>query len=510
MASVWAAGVVVKNIVGSNQSHPRVRIKPFKDQVSTSGNLTAPIAYPVNIPVGTPQYGLNSLYVDYPDLAIDALSTGNGVIPSPDANGIPVVSGWMAITASVANDATTLPSGSHFANGLAQRGGPGSEMVSYYMSGSTGINSELTGTQTMEMNADHMGVDPTDPGLDQDIIAFDYGLGLYTQGLNRPGSPLFPNNDRVYFSVTKGFADDFATNHPGETFAKMSDSVGNLTLNVVPHAADIYMMTWNDNTNTWNDITVYATAAMLGFGVNGDLDALDVDSRIDTVVYSGTAASIVESAALESQLTIIDFDGVNWTEYIVQSSANLNKSPLVLRDGPVASPQPVVKYIGGGDLDGGTENEIDSVCTTDPHVATDDSYDLGIPRGHNAVYGNPMGMSMVRTQDYTGPKRLALGTEQWCVNVTGWGDLAPHNSSLYLVRYDGTGDLAQSIADLALLTDWQVVKSRSRNLQRDSVRFTYLHPDTGIGSQEQVRLAVVQIHGTTGQRTATMVSTFIE
>lgn len=408
-AAEWPLAVVVEDPAGGTNNMPGMRVKPARDQPSIG--YIPPAKPQSQLGPGGQSFHFSSLFPGLPDIEIDAMSSGNGVILGHVGGVATLNGGWMGVSASVAHR-TPAPGetdpgapGSHFRIGHNKFSTAGSEIATYYLQASQGISPILVGKQVLETNRGHLGLnnDPTNTP-NTDVKAMDYGIGVNVHNVLLPEAIFFRHRDAFFFSVTKEWANanqslDFATAH---------DVVGP----VPPSGTDVYYKRYDFENDVWSPTFLYARGQDLGFDTSGtqDLDALDVDLSNSNIVFSAELDDVLALNGSQSQLMIIDLDGPNSVG--LPLSAPNQASPLLDDIDPLPGPQMTAVFIA--DELGIGADELDAVCTIDPEAGTL-STQAGTAYMHDPAFGDPMGLSCIKIA------RPGATEQTWSIQVNGWG-----------------------------------------------------------------------------------------
>lgn len=291
----------------------------------------------------TVDYRIQAILPEYADLVqIDAHSSGNALIPDSDPLGphpntpdLPDEDAWLEILVSFTNSSAGLP-GSHLAyrNSLSNgRSTPGADILGFFLPESTGVPSQLVDRPLIEQMAEDHGFLG-----DEDIDAFDLGIGVITFAQQQQRVTLFPNGSSFYFSLHPSCIQ--AVNQRAASLATTFTTDGESA-----DACSIYETTWLGS--GWSAPSVLWSAADLGLSPeSGDnVDALEVDVDLANLVFS------TQPVAGRSQLQFLDAE------------------PMT----------PVIHYLGDlGDGAGGLlaqrlgsnddGDDIDAACIVDPEV----------------------------------------------------------------------------------------------------------------------------------------------
>lgn len=442
MASAWPAGVYLKTGPGVISSF---RQKPTLDQTASLPDAPQQLAGQNN----TPEYAEVLKNVRQQGLVIDAVSSGNGVFV-PTIDGAPdfqASENWAAISVSITDESPCVAQSpfrrarEFYASRSGNTAGAGGELVSYYFHGSAGIGA-LAGTSMLEMSRIHFGIPISST---DEISSMDYGFGVAFENLNMPSNVLMPTKDRVYFSVTADSAEEYNTSTPAGTYFPSAPT------GPTPwRGADIYVMRRASN-GSWIGPLVYATAESLGIDGDGDfsdVDALDVDSRKNIVIYSPERGTTMESTlptAEYSQLMVVQLERLDWGT----TSGDAFTRPSTSAAPHDSTPKALRTMVGGTAVKVATQmnldddepvdtveptgDEVDVICVFDPEAPGADQF-LGTARAHWPRELAPLGLSVVRLEPIDGTEP---GMTRWKAHVTGWGEWADHTGVVSLYRRDG-------------------------------------------------------------------------
>lgn len=486
MASGWPAGAFIEN--GGTMSG--LLSKPPYDQAS-------PLQLANDTAVGDPTYStfLTQLRANLDPgntLVIDAISSGNGVIPETNG-GVPDFGGlWGAISVSVTEDSPSTRQDPGTINWFKRArdyysqpsiggGNGGAEIVTYYFAESDGIDTSLPGNTLLEMSRIHLGMPLSSHG---DVSSWDYGIGVELGNVAMNTSVLLPCHDRIFFSVTQASAATWNAAHPGGTFAVEVIVLPNSSIQYVGHGArgaDIYMVEWDwsggpSGNGAWSDPYLYASAELLGIdgdAAGSDVDALDVYNKEGRIVFSptiGTTFNAAAPAGEQSQLMIVELEAGQATLTATFDQFAVDQTPKALRDQPAGqAPVKVTDKVQINDITtpGDAKDEIDVVCVIDPDGGMPDEY-LGIPRQRWVGEREPVHLSMCRWES-TGP------STRWRGHVTGWGNLTPDTAVIRVFCKDGAigpnGSLVPSTA-------WVQLGGTTRSATDESATFEVTIPDS--------------------------------
>ncbi|MCP3915179.1 MAG: hypothetical protein GY711_06470 [bacterium] len=359
--SALAAGLSISEFTRTTTTDPLLVKEPL-DQTGS------PIAWNTTTTVHPADYTLMTLFPDdYDAIEINAMSTGNDVIPPIDEFGTPNVTAgtgrWFGMIVSLTNDMTGTPGSVVEAR---QAAGPvGADLFSHYWVGSR-LAGPLVGATLFEMGREHIGLEA---GAELDAV--DLGLGVNAFDTPPPTSPpnlFFGHQDRFYFSVSTDCVGNLS-----QPFAKDQSGVG-----VNADAAVIYEMIWDDPTTGilgWGDITVYRDRGQLNLHPTDpaeDVDAVAVDRILSTIIFS------TQPAGTRSQLQVLRHD----------TSTGIFIGPVPLTD------RNRVEVTEHFSLQSSVD-DFDGVCTVDP-----ESFQIGArvgtPQDSSLSGPPPMGISVTR------------------------------------------------------------------------------------------------------------------
>ena len=394
MATAWSAGISLAKAPGV--SNDMLLKHPNPSQNPTT--IWAP-----NPAVVGPDYSIAAMFAGYPDIEIDAHSSGNGTIPRQDQNGAfytGATTPWVAIVASVGIEADGTPT-SLWRQAKNLRAHPGAELVGYYLTGSTGLNDNLAGSAAFEATRPSLNFQAVGPDSALDIDALDYGIGMFTNGAGTMPSSLFMVQGQYYFSVSPEWCDDFAANYPNQSFAH--SNVNRAGLTELPDPRVVYHISW-DQANGWNEPYVAYDETYFGLSEADNLDALDIDLMNRTMIFSSLPDG------LPSQIMFLQAakpGAATGTTHAV--------GPVPMQGslaGTGANADVAIGLTGTGD------DDVRSLCGIDPEG---DGYyfHVGIPKGYPSADSLPMGLSMCRSVSSVS----ANGTlaDDITLEVAGWG-----------------------------------------------------------------------------------------
>ena len=356
------------------------------------------------------------------EFEVDAMSTGNGFFPPPNASHEIVVSppspgedSWAAFTISVKNGAEGTP-GSYFEwmTNQGSNGRPaGSELVSYYLPGSVGLAPHLPGATIVEMKRQDMGMALMGQ---KDLSAFDYALPFLREGEQIAG-PVNNNNlidDRFYFSLSEDWIDQ------GNNASKLFYSTENYVAGIAPigdpaappHEGDIYYRQWVNS--GWSTPVQVVSYSDLNLTAAGDVDAVEAHANGLTVIFSTTRGSFDSSqpASEISQLMYIDLSETPATPRALRGSGG-----TLIADKLGVKPADT-----GNNTDG---DEVDGACSIDPETSQNALYStIALPYDYAPQFGRPMGISAARGKNGDAQADLL------CVVASGYGNAAPTNDKV--------------------------------------------------------------------------------
>lgn len=339
-----------------------------------------------------PEFAWSSISPAYDDLIrIDAQSTGNDIIPTPDSSGtpnLPLNQSWLLVVASVSSGSQGTPSG--ILKELRDSVGDpnrdhGADLIGYTFQESVGIHPELVGATTLEQRREQQGFAPG-----ADVTGLDFALGVQSFA-QRTGQAVFTASEDFFFSLTPLSA----------LLIQARQGQGQLPTFVASgapaSAAAIYRAHWNGQ--SWDPITEYRAPSALGLvATTHDLDAIAVDLTSGNTLFSTTQGA--GSPPGTSQIRVHSVLGVS-----------------DLRDGTVGE---VTTGLGVYD----EIDDIDALCAIDPESGV--FADLaGTPF---EIPGEPVAPRMGIS---TSLEVNGLGEELHVVQVTGFGN-HPQSGLMYV------------------------------------------------------------------------------
>lgn len=408
---------------------------------------------------------LNGLTPSGQSGAIDAISTGNALIPMP-SGGLPHFGGnWMSITASVTPASPTY--GALFGWGNTS---VGASLVTYYDDQSSRIDASFNGTTRLDRTSWTLGLGS---GTNQNVQGVDYALGLLAYGYPADHPVLLPNDNICFFSVTPHFAN---SNSGGFAFDPSTSTV------LPAHAGDVYLM--RRSGSTWIGPTVYARHELLGIDLtsDGNVDALDVDAREGSVLYSVSAESMqylnnTTHPGGQIMLAKLAHSASGTVPHLVDDPGNEVGSLLTTDNGGTDTHATTEEFsLGSGplvvdyDVNGlcGIDPESDTTTVTTPTNGATPPVPTELRPALAGTTASPYaGLSAFRVE--AGPPADATSdTCDWIVEVSGWGRAIPQRS---VVR------LEYQLVDVhsggpTVVRDWTEVGYVVRTATMDRVDFT--------------------------------------
>lgn len=425
-----------------------------------------------------PDYRWSELFGDpvFNGVEIDAISSGNGFIPGLSAaqneEGVPLLNGsWLGVNITVQNGTggnqgvTYLDRAENFyTSGL---GGASGEIISYYLDASVGIHPLIAGETMLEQTRTHVGLGRN---TTSDISGFDFGIGLIHHNHDLVSqSPFFSVTDRVYFSVTR----DWAQQNSSLPFATALDSSG-IPGGVTPHGTDVYYMRWEGSgsganvTWAWEGPFLWIAGDDLGLNrVHGELNALEINAETNSIVFSPELNSTVNGTVTTEQLWILELEGTE--REAERDPANGNPTPLrdVVEISGATATKKVTDQLGSSRAGNPVgPREVNGVCIVDPYATIVDPF-VATSKASHAIAGgdDPMGLSAYRGMG--GPNQTV-----WRIQVTGWGTAVPQPGYLTLFQRIGTVD---STGHIFPNNGWLPVGAHLRSATEHAVEFTVPH-----------------------------------
>lgn len=368
-------------------------------------------------------------------IAIDAWSTGNDLLPPISSDGVIQVTNsgnWAAVTVSFTDDTPGTGSGST-ADLIQQRAdrfpsggrtGPGADLYTYYLPGSSVIAPRLVGKTVVEQAAEHIGV-----GSSDDIDALDFGMGVFSFQGSRENDRMYQRYSVLYFSLSRDSAIDLNNHYMGEEtvtphFAQTSEGSGTWVSSVNPAA--VYAVSWDESNRSWSDPFVYRTCDEV---LNLDLVA---DPTADASTYDVDALAVSHAQGPNEQSFVIfstspgGQTGLPMASQIMVSMLGAGPAgedvTAVLKDDD--GPSVIAEKVGSGDH----TKDVDALCISDPHQNEFDTHlgyavDEVITGGLPFIYDEPLGISIARVGPpiaYASPGVVAFSPqEELVIQVTG-------------------------------------------------------------------------------------------
>jgi hypothetical protein len=352
-----------------------------------------------------PNFSLDALFgVGNPNgVRLAAISTGNDQIPpfSEEGQLLPFTYDlWFGLTVSVSNASTGI-STSHPARVSA--GGadsPGSELFTYYVEQSQGIDPSLVHTTVSERSRETLGlvVPPnTPPAARVDVRGLDHGLGVIAFDRNGRAGNMFEQRNRFYFTLEPvnlaSYPQNFAIAQ-GDDFTA-APSVG-------ANAATIYESKWDTDANQnhfWTTPRVYRTPEQLGLDPQIDsIDALSVDQGNGQIIFS------TQVKAGTNQIL---------AHKVINGSSPMLPKPLKTHDGVL-----MTVHLGLIEPD-----DVDGSCGIDPEANEEICGVVGIPWDPSYLissYGTPLGISLAHV-DAPAPATTKVEVEVTGLSPTALG-----------------------------------------------------------------------------------------
>lgn len=415
---------------------------------------------------GSPHYERALMFPGFTDIAIDAHTSGNGVIPRMGPNGVLAVSlvgGWFAVVASVTNSTVGHPSasGNLIRRATAAAGKPGSTLFGYYLEGSIGISNQLVGNTVVEVT--HEGqrfVDGT-PGPNPDIDAHDFGIGMFAHNsLPRAQWLFFHNRNEYYFSVTKAWADAQS--------AFFADPDLNNQPTELPDGRCIYVIRWTGS--SWTVPETFVDEHEFELSEGADVDAIEIDLENRTFLFS-----TADQGDAPSQIMFSQRPRAGHTFPNAQVPVPLPDDVLGTGLGTAA------ERLGLGNA---FEDGVDSLCGVDPE-SNSVGVTVGLPRTFDTALGDPFGLSVARRlRSYDSDTQVA---DELVLQVDGWGSAGV--GGFDIVQYQVY--LGPIAADAPMPPDsaWYHLHADIRSSQQQSVSWSL--PLTTGGTLPPVSLRAV-------------------
>jgi hypothetical protein len=361
----------------------------------------------------------------WPLVEIDAHSSGNAIIPAPDASGVPDLAGagsWMGVVVSVrarnnGGNVTGLagtPVRAAAANGRDVR----SDLFSHYLANSVGLSASMGGRSFLEQTREDMGFSAApNPNID----ALDLGLGVNRFAPTRNSTRLFALDDFFYFSLTPSSAGLLGASFAG--------------LGTIADPCAIYLIEWQPNANPpgWTAPMEWRSRAELNLVVGDNVDALEVAKNNSCVIIS------TQIVADRSQLQIqaspnavrLDLSGRSATGVVRVTES------IGIVDG----------FIGSTNTNIDDLEDIDAVCILEPEHDVYGSH-FGTPTDHPLIPVADLGLSVTRQDPASNPaSNPDIEPDRLELQVSGWVGPNPEPAYVFFL-----GTFAPSQA-----TGWQVL-----------------------------------------------------
>ena len=367
-----------------------LRLKDAGDQSGFPYAATAATPFGATQP---PDFSHAAMFADdFASIEIDAMSTGNDLLPVDAVTGvINIGNRWGAIAASVTRGASGLPGGWVEARASQQLGpGTGADIISYWIDGSSGIGGQVVGEHFLEQGTEHLGLPPQ-----SELDALDFFIPPIRTSEN-PDNLLFFATTKFYFSVSSGCVSGLSP-----TFTSLGPING----------ATIFLIEWEENNGVWrwSDPTVVLTHQQLGLTSQHDVDALAYNDLGSTVVFS----------------TVIDANlaGPQPEQLLVSNGSWSNATLLVDSTTGVAEKLRI----------DGLQDDVDALCIFDPEHEELFSSWFGAPV--LTPHQDSMHISVTRHWNPTSASYEVV------LLISGWGPSGPRSATMefWAAPYSGAG-----------------------------------------------------------------------
>ena len=315
----------------------------------------------------SPDYSIAALFDVDPSLEfafeIDAMSSGNDLIPTDIHDRLSGVFRWAVFTFSVTTDSTPAP-GSYLNSAGSSTAGRGAEVMGYYLDESATIPVALWDDTRFEQGAKSFGLGNESQ---VELSAFDLAMPVIVAEEGQPISdPAFSVGDYVYLSLSSS-----AMNDP---VVGLSPVIQELQTKVSTplNGATVFRLHWSGT--QWIDPTVVATHTTLGLDPAEDVDALAVHHDVpspQTMIFSTVQDSGFPAT---EQLQIVSGS--------LSPVASANPAPLeaIVEGQPVS----VMERTGMRWKDGSgktIDSDPDAICVYDPgtHPGVQAGPYIGVP-----------------------------------------------------------------------------------------------------------------------------------
>ena len=213
------------------------------------------------IPVEWSDATFGSATADHPDFSFQALtrwapvgmtpefggiSTGGDIMPPVDSQGRMQMAPGLWCMVSVVLDSQAIGTSGSLLKSRVQRGkNPATEIMSYYVEGSTGIHPRLVDTVRIEYTDVQLNLQlaQPQPAGSREIVNHDFAMGVHSSNSTGQSDPMFPIWDRFYFTLTKPYA---------ERLAASSINLGGQA----PSASNVYLILWDASQLEWTAPTI--------------------------------------------------------------------------------------------------------------------------------------------------------------------------------------------------------------------------------------------------------------
>ncbi|MEO0480159.1 MAG: hypothetical protein AAF196_11830 [Planctomycetota bacterium] len=407
-----------------------------------------------NVPV----FSLQEMFPEhYHWMHIDAMSTGNDIVPVEMVGGVPriepnVVEAWVALNFSLRSGVTGAPNSK--IDQYVQVHGPaasGAAVFSYHFPGSALPDALLNRIFIEHGPGTPSGV-PADPSNPADVVAFDTFVQAIANA-DGQGQPLFPNTKFFFFSLSRESVETLNFQIQETDLQPLASDTTEL------HEASIYMIQWVNNAWTQPvtqfDYRDLAVPGLVGDeNENGDLD--DDYADIDAIgVYVSDQSirndgRLVESPQLFYSFRREEVSLYPWPEIMFLPRSTLPNfppggsapsTPVDLGGPNPPSPPNRVENGNGIDLetlfDIDIDDDIDAICFNDPELGSN-SIGFSSPIEDETTVG-PMsaGYEIQLSLCATPPRAraLAYAEQNVAVVVSGQFSASPTSPSVVHLQY---------------------------------------------------------------------------
>lgn len=322
------------------------------------------------------------------------ISTGGDIMPLVDGQGRMQMAPnlWCMVSIVLDSQAQGLP-GSLLESRVQQGKNPATEIMSYYVEGSTGINPRLVDTVRVEFTDTQLNLQqalPQPPG-NREIVNHDFAMGVHSANSTGQADPMFPVRDRFYFTLTKSYA---------TWLAQQGATLGG----EVPRASNVYLMLWDGSELEWVPPTIAFRHSQLFPEIEVgtvEIDALSVfvhpPSGQSRLVFSLTPDSDVWPTRVFDQLLVYQGDATSTT---CPTTALKTQNGMAVTAKKSLRP----RTDSGSTPATGTPDNVNSACIGDPFdlmalsrrmgIATDDTRQGAGRFGFTAVRHSPPNSAM--------------------------------------------------------------------------------------------------------------------